>query len=411
MYKSDRLLAINDTSTPIRSEVTELRSLLALLAVAGFVSGSAIRIAEPMLPKLATEFSVTAAAAGSVITWFALAYGGFQLVHGPIGDRLGKLRTIAGALLLAGIASCACAAATSIESLALYRFAVGMTAGAVIPLSFAYIGDNIPFESRQAMLGRFIGGILLGQTSGPLLGGFFSDWIGWRYTFLVPGVAFMMIGSLLAHASRGERVVADRARSSVLRVYLTLFRQPLVQAMCAFVAIESFVFSGLFAYFGVYMHEAFGFSFTIIGLCLAGFGVGGVAYSMSVKFLMVRLGQTGIVRTGGVLLLFAHLILGFVAHPWLMFPLIVIIGFGFLMLHNTMQTYATEMAPGARGAGVALFAFALFFAQAIGVNMVGEFIDSELMQSTGFAPLFCTVGVALVLLAWTFARWIARRAS
>ena len=377
--------------------------------MAGFVSGSAIRIAEPMLPKLATEFDVSAAAAGSVITWFALAYGGFQLVHGPIGDRLGKLRTIAGALLLAGVASCACAAATSLDSLALCRFAVGMTAGAVIPLSFAYIGDNIPFESRQAMLGRFIGGILLGQTSGPLLGGLFSDWIGWRYTFLVPGAAFVLIGLSLGYAARGERVAADPGRSSVLRVYLTLFRRPLVQAMCAFVAFESFLFSGLFAYFGVYMHDAFAFSFTVIGVCLAGFGVGGVAYSMSVKFLMVRLGQAGIVRTGGALLLFAHLMLGLVPHPWLMFPLIVTIGLGFLMLHNTMQTFATEMAPGARGAGVALFAFALFFAQAIGVSLVGEFIDSELMKITGFPVLFGAVGIALGLLAWIFASWITRR--
>ena len=364
-----------------------------------------------MLPKLASEFDVTAAAAGTVITWFALAYGGFQLVHGPIGDRLGKLRTIAGALLLAGVASCACAAATSLDSLAMYRFAVGMTAGAVIPLSFAYIGDNIPFESRQAILGRFIGGILLGQTSGPLLGGLFSDWIGWRYTFLVPGFAFVAIGLLLANAAKGEQVALDPGRSSVLRVYLMLFRRPLVQAMCAFVALESFFFSGLFAYFGVYMHDTFAFSFTIIGICLAAFGVGGVAYSASVKFLMERLGQAGIVRVAGGLLLGGHLALALLPHPWLMFPLIVVLGFGFMMLHNTMQTFATEMAPGARGAGVALFAFALFFAQAIGVSVFGAFIDSDMMSATGFPALFSVVGIALGLLAVVFAAWITRRST
>lgn len=293
----------------------------------------------------------------------------------------------------------------------MYRFAVGMTAGAVIPLSFAYIGDNIPFESRQAMLGRFMGGILLGQISGPLLGGLFSDWIGWRYTFLVPGAAFVAIGLWLSYASRNEQVATNTRQSSVLLVYMTLFRQPLVQAMCAFVAVESFVFGGLFAYMGVYMHDTFAFSFTMIGLCLAGFGVGGVAYSVSVKSLVGRLGQAGIVRTSGAILLFVYLMLGLVPHPWLMFPLVIIMGFAFVMLHNTMQTFATEMAPGARGAGVALFAFALFFAQALGVTMVGAFIDSEVIQSTGFAPLFCTVGVALALLAWTFAGWIARRGT
>ena len=50
-----------------------------------------------------------------------------------------------------------------------------MTAGAVIPLSFAFVGDNVAFEERQPVLGRFISGTLLGATFGPLVGGTFSD--------------------------------------------------------------------------------------------------------------------------------------------------------------------------------------------------------------------------------------------
>ena len=70
--------------------------------------------------------------------------------------------------------------------------------------------------------------------------------------------------------------------------------------MCVFVAFESFLFHGLFAYVGVYMFELYEFSFTVIGLCLAGFGVGGFIYSLSVKRLMASAGQTGIVYAGAL---------------------------------------------------------------------------------------------------------------
>ena len=180
----------------------EIRRTLLLLAAGGFVSGLSIRLAEPLLPKVAQDFGVSVAAASVLITGFTLAYGLFQLVHGPLGDRIGKLRAVVGALVLAATTSAACAFAPSLEWLAAFRFLTGMTAGAVIPLSFAFIGDNVPYERRQMVLAQFISGTLLGQTFGPLLGGVFSDSIGWRATFLVPACAFLVIGALLSRASR-----------------------------------------------------------------------------------------------------------------------------------------------------------------------------------------------------------------
>ena len=54
-------------------------------------------------------FDVTVVEAAVLITTFAFAYGLFQLVHGPLGDRLGKLRVVCTAMFLAALASAACA--------------------------------------------------------------------------------------------------------------------------------------------------------------------------------------------------------------------------------------------------------------------------------------------------------------
>jgi predicted MFS family arabinose efflux permease len=374
------------------------RSLL-LLASAGFVSGLTMRLAEPLLPKVAHDFGVSVAAAAVLITGFTFAYGLFQLVHGPLGDRIGKLRAVTVALLLTAPACAACALAQSLESLALFRFLTGMTAGAVIPLSFAFVGDNVPYQGRQALLGRFISGNLLGQTFGPLLGGVFSDSIGWRSTFLVPAAAFLIIGLMLLPlaAAQSAKQLSRAAGVSPVRRYASLLRLRRVRIVLLAVAIEGFLFFGAFGYLGAYLRHDFGLSYTAIGFILAGFGVGGVVYSVSVRILLLRLGQRGLVGAGGAMLLVGFVILA-LAPGWVIgASAITALGLAFYMLHNTLQTRATEMAPEARGSAVSAFAFCLFLGQTLGVSAVGLGIGY-----VGYRPMIGMTGLALAALAFWF---------
>ncbi len=80
-------------------------------------------------------------------------------------------------------------------------------------------------------------------------------------------------------------------------------------------------------------------------------------------------------------------------------------GFGFYMLHNTLQTNATQMAPQRRGAGMALFASSFFIGQSAGVALAGA-----LAQAAGTTPLITGAGVLLVPLGLAFARLSRRRA-
>jgi len=78
-------------------------------------------------------------------------------------------------------------------------------------------------------------------------------------------------------------------------------------------------------------------------------------------------------------------------------PLCVLGGYGFFMLHNTLQTRATEMYPVARGTAIAVFAMALFWGQAIGVWAFGRAI-----VWTGYEAAFVVAGLALVGLGVRF---------
>ena len=98
------------------------------------------------------------------------------------------------------------------------------------------------------------------------------------------------------------------------------------------------------------------------------------------------------------------LTLPFAPRAWLAAPAIGLLGLGFYMLHNTLQTNATQMAPEARGLAVATFASCFFIGQGLGAWLGGLVVDG-----VGTAALFVAAAPLLLLLALAFAHRLARR--
>ena len=77
-----------------------------------------------------------------------------------------RWRTAASGLALACLAAAVCCAlsavASSLALLAFARFLTGVTSSAIIPLAIAWLGDNVPYDKRQATLARFLTGQTLG---------------------------------------------------------------------------------------------------------------------------------------------------------------------------------------------------------------------------------------------------------
>jgi MFS transporter, YNFM family, putative membrane transport protein len=116
-----------------------------------------------------------------------------------------------------------------------------------------------------------------------------------------------------------------------------------------------------------------------------------------------RLGQVGLATGGGFVISTGYLTLATTSVWWLAPAATVAIGLGFYMLHNTLQTNATQMTPQARGTAVAIFSSAIFIGQTTGV-----FIGSLLIDRTGAAPLFAGSAIALPLLALWFGQELHR---
>jgi predicted MFS family arabinose efflux permease len=370
------------------------REAIALLAIGAFVSGVSLRCVEPMLPQLATDFSTSVSAASIIVTAFAVAYAGAVLLQGPLGDRYGKLRVVSIGVALAGLASLGCAASWSLGSLAAMRFLMAIFASAPVALGIAYIGDVVPLEDRQTTIARFIAGSIFGQTIGPLFGGIFTDWAGWRSSFVILGLLFLAGATITAVRTRRDWPAIEPGRFEPLTVHIRLLGRTAIRWLLIVGVAETFFFFGGYVFLGAYLRERFGLSYTAIGLVLAGYGVGGLVYSWLVRWF-VPLGDRRMVVLGGLLgfLFFATIVL---VGDWrYAVPCTFGLGLAFYLIHNTVQTKASEVAPDARGSAIALYASAWAVGQASGVAVLGVAV-----ASIGYAPAILGAAMGFALLGF-----------
>lgn len=376
------------------------RTPIALLAAAGFASGSGMRLLDPLLPALADSLGVSVAGAAGVIAGFMVPYGVGQLAFGPLGDRLGKLRVICVALALYGVGVLACASAGSLGTLVLLRAVSGLFAGAVIPLSMAWIGDAVSYEERQAVIGRFLTGMVMAQLITGPVSGLIAERLGWRASFLVLGSVSSGIALLLASrlgASLWHRDPDAARRSPGMHAYLSLLARPTGRWLLVSAFFDgACLFGGAFPFVGAYLFQHFDLSAGQAGLVVACFGLGAFAYTRFARRLVRRLGEPGLLTAGGIGLTIGLAALGVAPTWWYIALLQIVLGQTFYMFHGVLQARATEALPDARGTAVAAFAMALFLGQATGSLAFGG-----LLAVTGYRGGFelAAAGV-LTLTAW-----------
>jgi predicted MFS family arabinose efflux permease len=371
---------------------------IGVLALAGFASGSGMRLLDPLLPLVADSLHVTVASASVLIASFMLPYGLGQAVLGPLGDRLGKLRVVCVAVMLYGVFVAACAAASGLTALVLLRAASGLFAGAVIPLMMAYLGDVVPYNERQATLGRFLTGMVMAQMLTGPISGLIGERAGWRMSFVALGLCSIAVGGTLT-ARFGRRIwQASRTPNPTAvpgpTAYLRLLKRPAGRWLLISAFFDGVcLFGGAFPYVGAFLIEEFGLNAATTGLIVAGFGVGSFLYTRFARRLVRRFGEGGLLLMGGagVTAGLAGLAL---APSWpVATAMQILMGLMFYMFHGVLQARATEALPEARGAAVSAFALALFLGQGIGALVFGA-----LLATGGYRHGFMAAAAAMLIL-------------
>jgi predicted MFS family arabinose efflux permease len=374
---------------------------IALLSIAAFAAQAMVRVTDSLLPQIATDLNVTVGATSVIVTFYMLAHGSVQLVAGTIGDKFGKYLCAAIAASVATVMVAMCGLAPNLHALVGARIGSGLATGWIIPLALAFIGDVVPFERRQQAIGGFLSGQILGQLFGQAAGGILGDFFGWR-------IVFFLLAVLLAIATAGLFVELWRnpitrarnpqgaAKTGFIAGYKAVFGSPWARTVIAMAFIEFASMFGAFTYVGADLHLRFGVSFTLVGIFVAAFAIGGLIYSLLVRQLVTLLGPPKLALFGGFILAAAYVLLTVSPHAYLAPLATTLIGLGFYMLHNTLQTQATQMTPEARGTAVAVFSSALYLGQTAGVAASGDLFDRF-----GAPPVFLAAAAILAGLgAW-----------
>jgi predicted MFS family arabinose efflux permease len=375
---------------------------LLLLGAAVFAASAAIRVTDPVLPQIAAEFGATVGGAALIVTTFTLGYGFAQLAYGPLADRIGKLRVMTGALFVSALLATACAWAPSLTILAGLRLIAGAAGAAAIPLSMAYVADATPYATRQATMGRLMTAVMLGNLLSAVLGGMIGEWFGWRTIFAALAGLQCVIAIGLLRAMRSETLA--HGNPSSWRTYAAIFARPYARLVLAGALVEGTMLVGTYPFIGALLKHRFDLPYTRIGLILAGAAAGGLLYTLAVRFLVRNLGERRLMIGGGFLTATGFVSIVLVPHPVLAVPVTVAIGFGFFMLHNTMQALASEIAPANRATGLTLFVFCIFLGQGIGALILGTLIDRW-----GYGAAFGTAAATVSALGLWLARYVAGR--
>lgn len=367
--------------------------VLVALGAAAFLSTVVMRMTEPVVGEMAAEFGVAPSALAILATAYALPYALFQLVFGPLGDRFGKVRIVRLALAVLAVTIAATALAPDFRAMAVVRFLSGVFGGAIIPLGLAAIGDRFALPERQVMLSRFMMATLSGQVTGAFLTGVFAEFLPWRTVFLGYAVLAGLVAAGLFTVPRAGVVSAEPLTvSGVVRRYLGILKGRKARTLLPIVFVEGALFFGFVAFSAPYLSEARGLSPGEIGLVVAAYGVGGILFSLVVRPLLATLGPYGMILAGGLVAGAGAAAFSFAWALATYAALSGAIGFSFSLIHNNLQTRATELAPETRGSSVAIFACTLFIGNAMGPLVLKGFV-----LGVGYGAMFQGLGLTFAL--------------
>jgi predicted MFS family arabinose efflux permease len=381
------------------------RRLLLALGAAIFMINLDSRVVTPLLPTIAGDLDTTVTHAGWLVTAYVLPYGLFQLVYGPLSDRFGKVKVVAGAMIFFSLGTALCGLPPSLNAIIALRFLTGVAAAAVFPLTLAYVGDTVPYARRQATIAILATSSAAAAAFSTAAGGLIATLVSWRFVFPVFGIISGGVTvALLALRQDEIRLPLPEPRPRPRAQFAAALRAPLMLPLLVLVCLEGAIYNGAFTYLGGFLHERFALGALTIGFVLAGAGVAQLGAARLLSRLVRRFGERRLVLGGGLLMGAAYLI-AVVIPSWPLFLLpILCAGAGFVICHSTLQTRATETFPASRGTAVALFAFSLFLGNGVGTAVVGVFV-----ATLGYVPALLGSGLLLCGFAFAAARLLFGR--
>jgi N-ethylmaleimide reductase len=382
------------------------RGALFGLAIGTFAVGTEGFMIAALLPAIAHSFSVSIAAAGQLVTIFALVYALSSPISTALTATLPRRKLLI--LSLAGfcVANLVAAVAPGFWSLVAARILLALAAGLYVPNANALAGALAAPQHRGRALGIVNGGITVAIAIGVPLCAFMGAHFGWRSTFA--GVAVLSAAALAALAFLLPRDVAMPAPARLRHRFAVIGAKAVFPTLLTTTlwAVGAYT---VYTYVAPYLSESAGLMPSQIGLVLMVYGVAALVGVMLGGAGVDRLGSRAVqaISLPAMAIAFAGLtIIGFLPNPHAIFaivPLIIVWGISAWSFFPAQQNRLMAIA-GLRNIPVVLslnasFMYLGFAAGAALGSIVIAFLNVAWIGAAGDVTL--VAAIAMSGFAWT----------
>ena len=351
-----------------RQKDQHLPPAINIIALTSFAASLSTRALDPVLPHVAADFGVSIATAAGFSAVYAFTFAIVQPAVGAAADLFGKARLMIACLVLLGVANMLGAMAGSFPLLFASRILAGIASGGVFPVALGLTSDLVAPDKRQVAIGRTLAGSMTGNLLGASLSGLIGDFLGWRGVLVVLGALAALTSIAVAAGFRGAKLTRPpKTNLSILKHgYRTIFSNPNAAICYSAVFIEGCCVLGLFPYVAQFLVDLGEPSLSIAGLVIAGFAIGGLFYTLTISRFLPRLGVKGMMISGATLVGLQLAAVGFGPTWKIQFLNLLLMGWGFYMIHGCLQVFASELSVEARATALSLHSFFFFMGQTIG---------------------------------------------
>lgn len=411
-----------------------------------------VTIVNVAMPQIGLNLQAQAGGLQWIVDAYTLAFAALLLTAGSLGDRFGSRRIFSIGLALFGLASLACAQATTIDILIVARTVQGLAAALILPTSLSLLSNACAGDAvrRAHAIGWWsaIGGVV--SAAGPVAGGMLTSAMGWRSIFFVnlpicalglwatrrrvtettPVVArkldvtgqvlatlalFLVTHSIIEAGSRGWGAhsvlfgfvlafsavavfIVHESRVSAPMIPLGLFRSKTVSASVTLGLISNLTFYALIFVLSVYFQRVRGFTPTETGFALLPFVVIMLA-NVASGWLARRFSARTPVVAGNLLSAISFALLhGIDEHtPYMRFlPSLLLLAIGSGISTPSLTSSILASVDASRSATAsALFGAARQVGSAMGVALFGSQLAGSPADITAAAAFAFTVSAVL----------------